>query len=577
MSNILLGGSKVMRFSLKKKLVLTIGSIVALLFIINTTGFFGISSLNKENENITQNVVPALKIMGDINYTTEHYSAQANRLILSESVADAKSIQTDLQEIEQTVISSIDQFKQLTLSENEQQLLINLEKNWQNYLSISKQAQELYFNGNSNASMEKSNEAVTSFEAMQKPLEELLNIQIISSENANKTSSDTYFKFLIFINITFISAIIYSIVTTKVLINIIQKPMVLLADNFNKMATGDLTVAHVNIKNNDEIGDLSTSFNLMLDNLVDIVQKIDTNVELVSSTAEELSASCEETVKALTNVSQNIIELSDGASSQLQNTIHTRNSVEAIGEGMNDVTKSIQNVAQLTQTTTVATDKGKESIEETVTKMEDIFSSSKKTAQIVDSLELKSQEIEKIVSLITAITDQTNLLALNAAIEAARAGEHGRGFAVVADEVRKLAEQSNGAANEIQQLIASIREEISGANESMSTSLNNVQIGINIANNTKDNFLEIADLITNVAAQAQEISVVISQVNNSTQQVQQAIEGIASVADSSNDQTQTLAASTEQQNATMQEIASSSTVLTNMAEDLQSVVRQFKI
>lgn len=577
MSNILLGGSKVMRFSLKKKLVLTIGSIVALLFIINTTGFFGISSLNKENENITQNVVPALKIMGDINYTTEHYSAQANRLILSESVADAKSIQTDLQEIEQTVISSIDQFKQLTLSENEQQLLINLEKNWQNYLSISKQAQELYFNGNSNASMEKSNEAVTSFEAMQKPLEELLNIQIISSENANKTSSDTYFKFLIFINITFISAIIYSIVTTKVLINIIQKPMVLLADNFNKMATGDLTVAHVNIKNNDEIGDLSTSFNLMLDNLVDIVQKIDTNVELVSSTAEELSASCEETVKALTNVSQNIIELSDGASSQLQNTIHTRNSVEAIGEGMNDVTKSIQNVAQLTQTTTVATDKGKESIEETVTKMEDIFSSSKKTAQIVDSLELKSQEIEKIVSLITAITDQTNLLALNAAIEAARAGEHGRGFAVVADEVRKLAEQSNGAANEIQQLIASIREEISGANESMSTSLNNVQIGINIANNTKDNFLEIADLITNVAAQAQEISVVISQVNNSTQQVQQAIEGIASVADSTNDQTQTLAASTEQQNATMQEIASSSTVLTNMAEDLQSVVRQFKI
>jgi len=577
MSNILLGGSKSMRFSLKKKLVLTIGSIVALLFIINTTGFFGISSLNKENENITQNVVPALKIMGDINYTTEHYSAQANRLILSESVADAKSIQTDLQEIEQTVISSIDQFKQLTLSENEQQLLINLEKNWQNYLSISKQAQELYFNGNSNASMEKSNEAVTSFEAMQKPLEELLNIQIISSENANKTSSDTYFKFLIFINITFISAIIYSIVTTKVLINKIQKPMVLLADNFNKMATGDLTVAHVNIKNNDEIGDLSTSFNLMLDNLVDIVQKIDTNVELVSSTAEELSASCEETVKALTNVSQNIIELSDGASSQLQNTIHTRNSVEAIGEGMNDVTKSIQNVAQLTQTTTVATDKGKESIEETVTKMEDIFSSSKKTAQIVDSLELKSQEIEKIVSLITAITDQTNLLALNAAIEAARAGEHGRGFAVVADEVRKLAEQSNGAANEIQQLIASIREEISGANESMSTSLNNVQIGINIANNTKDNFLEIADLITNVAAQAQEISVVISQVNNSTQQVQQAIEGIASVADSSNDQTQTLAASTEQQNATMQEIASSSTVLTNMAEDLQSVVRQFKI
>ena len=566
-----------MRFSLKKKLVLTIGSIVALLFIINTTGFFGISSLNKENENITQNVVPALKIMGDINYTTEHYSAQANRLILSESVADAKSIQTDLQEIEQTVISSIDQFKQLTLSENEQQLLINLEKNWQNYLSISKQAQELYFNGNSNASMEKSNEAVTSFEAMQKPLEELLNIQIISSENANKTSSDTYFKFLIFINITFISAIIYSIVTTKVLINKIQKPMVLLADNFNKMATGDLTVAHVNIKNNDEIGDLSTSFNLMLDNLVDIVQKIDTNVELVSSTAEELSASCEETVKALTNVSQNIIELSDGASSQLQNTIHTRNSVEAIGEGMNDVNKSIQNVAQLTQTTTVATDKGKESIEETVTKMEDIFSSSKKTAQIVDSLELKSQEIEKIVSLITAITDQTNLLALNAAIEAARAGEHGRGFAVVADEVRKLAEQSNGAANEIQQLIASIREEISGANESMSTSLNNVQIGINIANNTKDNFLEIADLITNVAAQAQEISVVISQVNNSTQQVQQAIEGIASVADSTNDQTQTLAASTEQQNATMQEIASSSTVLTNMAEDLQSVVRQFKI
>ena len=234
-------------------------------------------------------------------------------------------------------------------------------------------------------------------------------------------------------------------------------------------------------------------------------------------------------------------------------------------------------MAEVSQRSELPADGGIKQVDHAVSLMNDIQNDVSNTGEMIDILGHKSRQIGQIVEVITNIAGQTNLLALNAAIEAARAGEQGRGFAVVADEVRKLAEQSQTAAKEIAKIIGDIQCEITQAVQAMDKSGKEVTEGVRVVVASKVAFEIIYSDVKNMRQKVEDIVVLVNKQESGSVQVEQAINSIADSARMNSNSSQEVAAASEEQNASVQEIATAVSSLATMATQLQEVVSKFKV
>jgi len=334
---------------------------------------------------------------------------------------------------------------------------------------------------------------------------------------------------------------------------------------------------NINIQSRDEIQDLGNAFNEMTKNLRHLIQQIDDSSIQLSASAEELSASSEETKIAAEQVAATIEEVAKGAEHQSSGIDGNARAMDEISKGIQRVAENTTRVTDLTRNTTHMAEEGGVFVKRSVEQMQDIYNTVEVTNQKMAILSNRSKEIGTIIELITGIADQTNLLALNAAIEAARAGEHGKGFAVVADEVRKLAEQSRQSAQQIADLVIEIQKETVISVQSMEEATDKVEEGLSISNETIQKFEDILQGMEEITPQMEDVAAITQQITASVQEITSVMNELATIAQENSASAEEMAATTEENVASMGDISHAANSLSNMAENLQTLLKKFKL
>ena len=357
----------------------------------------------------------------------------------------------------------------------------------------------------------------------------------------------------------------------------IAKPIQVLEGAANRIAGGDLTLAQINITSNDEIGRLGQAFETMTKNLRGLIKQVSNATGQLASSSEELTASAQQSADASGSIAGSIQQIAYGSEKQVSAVNDTSAIVEEISATMEEVSATAAEMTTMSEQTATVSLAGKTSVDRAVTQMGAVSVGAKQAQTAAVELKASSAQIGEIVGLISTIAGQTNLLALNAAIEAARAGEQGRGFAVVADEVRKLAEQSETAARQIKTLVGSNHDSIGKVVGAIDIAIQDITQGVELVNVAGANFAAINDQIRQVTDQVGIIAKAISEAAVGSQRIVGSIKEVESASRNAAAEAQSVSAATEEQSASMEEIAASSQALAKLAVDLQAAVSKFRI
>lgn len=375
----------------------------------------------------------------------------------------------------------------------------------------------------------------------------------------------------------FVAAVVILVLVLAWLFNRkISRPIQVLMAGAEKIATGDLSVRFA-VCSADELGRLAGSLNGMADNLRAIIAKVTQSAEHIAAAGEQLTASAEQSAQAASQVAGSITGIALGAGQQMNSVNETAGVVAELATSLQQVAANSSQVAGQAAQAAATAQAGGKTVDQAVSQMTMVENTVNNSAQVVARLGERSKEIGQIVETIAGIAGQTNLLALNAAIEAARAGEQGRGFAVVADEVRKLAEQSQEAAKQIAVLISGIQKDTDEAVIAMSEGTREVKLGAAVVHTAGRAFSDIADLIMQVSGQVQEMSGKIQLMEQGSQKIVTAVQDIDTLSKNAAGEAQTVSAATEEQAAALAEMASASQSLSHLAQELQNLIQKFRV
>jgi len=354
------------------------------------------------------------------------------------------------------------------------------------------------------------------------------------------------------------------------------KPIINLTTHAEKFAAGDFS-EQATVSGNDEIATLGNAFNKMGSDLKQIITEVKNTTSHITSTSANMKDNASNTSEVSEQIATTITNMAQDSTHQAEDVQKSANMVTDVTESVNRITTSLQKSSATAATVENSVTVGVNAINNQVNLMQKNYTATQNVYSTIHDLSQKSEKIGKIVEVITDISGQTNLLALNAAIEAARAGESGRGFSVVAEEVRKLAEQSSSSSQEIEKLITEIQANTTAAVTEIKHELN-IANDLETAAQTSNTALkQIEESIKIFIAQIQAISKEIAQVNTRTNTISVSISNIASISDNNAAATEELAAAVEQQTASIQTIAQTATQLSDKVIDLENMLNKFKI
>ena len=370
---------------------------------------------------------------------------------------------------------------------------------------------------------------------------------------------------------------VLSVVVAYLTSNNIVKPLNVVMQRMQSISAGDLSSEPLEITEKDETGKLSISMNKMQKTVKSVMKGIAKASEDLSSHSEELNQSASEVKSGSEQVAITMQELATGSETQATTASNLAVVMENFTKKVQSTNKNGEKIKDSSMGVLSMTTEGKQYMEDTSRQMAKIDEIVQDAVAKMATLDNQTQEINNLVVIIQKIADQTNLLALNAAIEAARAGEHGRGFAVVADEVRKLAEQVAVSIADITGFVEKIQTESKRVSDSLQTGYVEVEEGTSQIAKTGQTFNQINASVTTMVDGIKGITDNLESIKVNSEIMNSSIEEIASVSEESAAGVEQTSAASQQITSSMEEVAGSSEQLANLAENLTEMVSHFKL
>ncbi len=476
---------------------------------------------------------------------------QVQQFLTDVSATHDTGVLKEAEDSAQAFRQNIVKFREMYRVKNDQESLRkleDLESSFNNYYETGKTMANAYVNQGIEAGnilmedFDKTSIAITSM------VEEFVKQQTdeasAMTDNVQKSIGQIMVVLLVISLITIVSGFLIAWYLTSSVV----RPLIRAVDVSNSIANGDLTVK-VDSDSTDETGQLLNSMNNMITNLKKLIADIKETSSNMASASEQLSASSEEMSKGVVSQSDRSTQIASAAHEMSQTVI--------------EIARNASSIAVSASGTANIAKEGEHIVDKSVSEVKDIAATVSESSKVMVSLGERSKQIGDIIRVISEIADQTNLLALNAAIEAARAGEQGKGFAVVADEVRKLAERTAKATSEIGSMIGAIQDEVQKSVTSMDEVSKMVGTGVEFSTQTGEALHKIVSSVSELQMMVQQIASATEEMSATSEQISGDIMAVANVS--------------KETSTGSEQIAGASSEVARLASRLLEMGGQFKV
>ncbi len=564
--------NKATRISLTTKIFIMLLTVMLPMTCMNVWLMSSSSKYNNQYDIILSNIISA----NDINSDLESVKKEVKDTIITQN----KILHSNYKESFDESITKLYDIKNNTVSNNSTNMVNTIERNIKRLLEDIEEKGKLLDSGHRIDGMEKNKlvkDFSTSIESIQYFTQNLILSEVKSSDSIKQNISSS-FRTNILVSIAVFSGIVLLIIIcTWSISHNINKAIKDICNKSDLIAEGKLNIEEIKINTRDELEDLAVAFNHMVKNLKEIVHKLNDVSKKVKSFSNQIAESSEQNSKAGEEIAGSIQEMSASLEverNEVEKSVETSNNLYEVSKEIEVYSEQILNNANKSVELSL---EGNKNINDYMNQIRIINNSIGETANVINELNKRSLEMGNILNIISSISNQTNLLSLNAAIEAARVGEAGRGFAVVANEIRDLAEESGSSVKRIGVVVTGVQEELAKLNIKMEESLAQLEQGNGIAEQAKQSFELIESANKNVDKDAQFITQRLNILSDKIEDTNKNMHEIQNTINVNAEASESISAAIQQQTANLEEVTSAVLSLSQLTEELDMMVNNFDI
>lgn len=548
-------------------------SILAIIFssAIGCLGYLNMKKVNNNSMDMYHNITMPISYIGSMRADFLNIRICINKSITNySSDNDAK-----INELDGKIEKSLKSYLATELDPPDKEGLDKFQKYYSNYMNLWKKDQALLAKGE-----KVSSEDAKTFESIGELVETTLKgLRDYNVDWAAKTDSenDTIYASSerIFIIMNIVVIITFLLISVLVIL-FIRRSSKEIIDYLTKISIGDFT-EKIEVDSKSEFGIMKASLSKTIESISSLIKSIHEKSQTIEEKTVSLSAVSEEMAGSSDNVCAAIQQTSVGVASQADDLLKITDVLNKFSSELGTMVKSIEDIHSNSNDINSMANENHKDLQILVESVTRINSSFEDFAVKISHMGQNITQINQITNVINSIAEQTNLLALNAAIEAARAGESGRGFSVVAEEIRKLAEESKISSKDITNLISSISQESSDMLKSADVMSGELDSQVTVINTSIQSFKKIIDAVEKVIPKIQIINLSASNINNDKDVILQKIHSSSSVAEEVSASTEEITASTEEMNASSQQVADAAHSLNILTKEMMGDVSKFKL